>query len=128
MKSKLAMAAVALGATVFLAAAPAEAQRGYYHGHGGHYYRGGGVAAGIIGGLAAGALIGGALASRPGYYYGAGYGYGYAPGNYYEPSYAYVPAPAYGPGAVAYCAQRFKSYDPASGTYLGNDGYRHPCP
>src|ERR1017187_6484560 len=30
--------------------------------------------------------------------------------------------------AVAYCVQRFRSYDPASGTYLGNDGYRHPCP
>jgi hypothetical protein len=30
--------------------------------------------------------------------------------------------------AVAYCSQRFRSYDPASGTYLGYDGYRHPCP
>jgi hypothetical protein len=30
--------------------------------------------------------------------------------------------------AVAYCSQRFKSYDPASGTYLGYDGLRHPCP
>ena len=28
----------------------------------------------------------------------------------------------------AYCAQRFRSYDPASGTYLGYDGRRHPCP
>ena len=28
----------------------------------------------------------------------------------------------------AYCVQRFKSYDPASGTYLGYDGQRHPCP
>ncbi|MGB8044731.1 MAG: BA14K family protein [Pseudolabrys sp.] len=24
--------------------------------------------------------------------------------------------------------QRFRSYDPGSGTYLGYDGYRHPCP
>jgi hypothetical protein len=30
--------------------------------------------------------------------------------------------------AVSYCMQRFKSYDPSSGTYLGYDGYRHPCP
>jgi hypothetical protein len=30
--------------------------------------------------------------------------------------------------AVAYCSQRFRSYDPASGTYMGYDGYRHPCP
>jgi BA14K-like protein len=32
------------------------------------------------------------------------------------------------PGVVAYCARRFKSYDPGSGTYLGYDGLRHPCP
>jgi hypothetical protein len=29
---------------------------------------------------------------------------------------------------VAYCVQRVRSYDPASGTYLGYDGLRHPCP
>jgi hypothetical protein len=29
---------------------------------------------------------------------------------------------------VAYCMQRYRSYDPRSGTYMGNDGYRHPCP
>jgi hypothetical protein len=29
---------------------------------------------------------------------------------------------------VAYCMQRFRSYDPRSGTYLGYDGLRHPCP
>ncbi len=26
------------------------------------------------------------------------------------------------------CLQRFRSYDPGSGTYLGRDGRRHPCP
>jgi hypothetical protein len=30
-------------------------------------------------------------------------------------------------GAVADCAARFRSYDPASGTFLGFDGRRHPC-
>jgi hypothetical protein len=30
--------------------------------------------------------------------------------------------------AVAYCSQRYRSYDPASGTFLGYDGVRHPCP
>jgi hypothetical protein len=25
------------------------------------------------------------------------------------------------------CAQRFHSFDPASGTYIGRDGRRHPC-
>jgi hypothetical protein len=24
--------------------------------------------------------------------------------------------------------QTYQSYDPASGTYLGYDGLRHPCP
>ena len=37
------------------------------------------------------------------------------------------PYPVYG-GSVAYCMRRFKSYDPVSMTYLGYDGYRHPCP
>ena len=30
--------------------------------------------------------------------------------------------------AIANCEARFQSYDPASGTYLGFDGMRHPCP
>jgi hypothetical protein len=29
-------------------------------------------------------------------------------------------------GDPTYCAQRYQSYDPASGTYLGYDGLRHP--
>jgi hypothetical protein len=44
---------------------------------------------------------------------------------YYD-DYAYE-APSYD-GDVAYCMQRFKSYDPVSRTYLGYDGYRHSCP
>jgi hypothetical protein len=83
-------------------------------------------------GFAAGAIIGGAAvaASQPWY----GYDYDYAPGYYsygYDPGpYGYA-APGYvapAPDAVAYCEQRFRSYDPASGTYLGFDGLRHPCP
>jgi hypothetical protein len=83
---------------------------------GGPYYgyRGGaGVAAGVIGGLAAGALIGGAIAAQ-------------------QPAPVYVaPGPAYaapGGDAVEYCMQRYQSYDPQSGTFLGYDGLRHPCP
>ena len=37
-------------------------------------------------------------------------------------------APDTGGDDVAYCRQRFRSYDVASGTYLGTDGLRHPCP
>lgn len=30
--------------------------------------------------------------------------------------------------AVAYCARRFRSYNPNTGTYTGYDGLQHPCP
>ncbi|MFH1345815.1 MAG: BA14K family protein [Pseudomonadota bacterium] len=63
-----------------------------------HGYYGNGAAA--LGGLAAGAIIGGAIANSQ----------------------------ARASDADAYCSQRFKSYDPASGTYLGYDGNRHACP
>jgi len=33
-----------------------------------------------------------------------------------------------GGDSPTYCASRFRSYDPTSGTYLGYDGLRHPCP
>lgn len=56
---------------------------GYYgHRHGYYGYGGGAVAAGLIGGLALGAL-----AASPAYYGGYGYGYGY-PG-YYGAGYGY---------------------------------------
>ena len=89
--------------------------------------RGGGIAAGIIGG----AIIGGIIASQRPYYYD------YPPYYYPYYPYAYYPAyrpyyPAYQPYAyapsVGYCMRRFKSYDPVSMTYLGYDGFRHPCP
>jgi len=88
--------------------------------HGGHYYGGpryyrrnnsGAVAAGVLGGLAVGAMIGAAAASAP------------PPPAYYP-----APAPVYGGGDwLAYCSSKYRSFDPATGTYLGYDGYRHPC-
>jgi hypothetical protein len=27
----------------------------------------------------------------------------------------------------SYCVQRYRSYDPQSGTFMGHDGRRHPC-
>ena len=99
-----------------------------------------------------GELVGGALAAP---YYGCGpyYPGPYCPGPapaYYgypppapEPGYP-PPAPGYAtpgyppsaPGLavspcasagdpVAYCTQRYRSYNPQTGTYLGNDGQRH---
>ena len=78
---------------------------------------------------------------RAGYDYGSSY-YGYNPGystgdstgtdydlGYYGwyPGYSTSYSTSGGQDA-AYCAQRFRSYDPGSGTYLGYDGQRHPCP
>ena len=77
-------------------------RRGYY-GPGYGYGYGNGAGA-LIGGLAAGAIVGGAIAAGQ------------------------ANAAAAAQQNVAYCVQRFRSYDPASGTYLGTDGYRHPCP
>lgn len=73
----------------------------YYGGYGYGYNNGAGA---VIGGLAAGAIIGGAIAAGQ------------------------ANAAAAAQQNAAYCAQRFRSYDPRSGTYLGTDGYRHPCP
>ncbi|MBV9560851.1 MAG: BA14K family protein, partial [Bradyrhizobium sp.] len=53
------------------------------------------------------------------------------PGPYYAPAPVYAdPGPGVDPDSdpVAYCSARFRSYDPRSGTYLGYDGLRHPCP
>lgn len=30
-------------------------------------------------------------------------------------------------GDASYCAQRYRSFDPRSGTFMGYDGRRHPC-
>ncbi len=82
----------------------------HYHGH--RYYRRGGdgaaVAAGVLGGLALGAAIAGAASAPP-------------------PPPAY--APVYGARAdwIAYCSSKYRSFNPATGLYLGYDGQYHPC-
>jgi hypothetical protein len=82
-------------------------------------------------GFAAGAIIGGAAVASQSYGYYGGPGVYYAPGyyddQYYDTGPVAVAAPA-DDDAVAYCMQTYASYDPASGTYLGYDGLRHPCP
>jgi hypothetical protein len=115
---------------------------GYRHDHDGGY--GGGYrhdhdhdgGRGFIPGAVAGAVIGGAIASQSyGYYGGPDYAAGYDAPGYYDDQYyddgggvvAVAPAPVSGDD-VAYCMQTYRSYDPASGTYLGHDGLRHPCP
>lgn len=78
--------------------------RPYYGRRYGYYRRdrGNALAAGALG-LATGAIIGGAIAQSQA-----------------------QAAPVY--QGNTYCAQRYRSYDPASGTYVGYDGRRRPCP
>ncbi|WP_345819191.1 BA14K family protein [Methylobacterium fujisawaense] len=101
------------------------AGRGHYpgvrpgYGYGRRYGYGAGAAAAGVGlGLAAGGL---------GYGY-PGYDDNYAPTTYAYPESPTVASDPAASDATAYCQRRFRSYDPASGTYLGYDGLRRPCP
>jgi len=101
-------------------------------------YRGRG--AGIAAGIATGLILGGIIASQPRYYGPRGYYYNhyyggppplfYGPQVYYPPGhYGPLVGPSYGPRGdwLAYCFSRYRSFDPATGTYMGYDGRRHPC-
>ena len=111
-----------VAALAMVAAVPTES---FAFGRGGGWHRNGWWP----GAVAAGAVVGGALAANA--YYDGGY-YPYYDDTYYDNGYyddgaAVAVVPSVG-GDASYCAQRFRSYDPASGTYLGYDGLRHPCP
>jgi BA14K-like protein len=96
------------GAFVTAGVSPAFAQRGRGgggrgRGHWGGRGRGGGnVGLGIGLGIGA-AVIGGAIAASQA-------------------------EAARRQDATDYCMQRYRSFDPASMTYMGLDGVRHPCP
>ena len=147
MKSFL-LCGIAIASVLMLQSVPASAQRvhGTGHAHIGHGYaghgagrsqfHGGGYASGYRPGygigvgaaaVTTGALIGGAIANQNHYYYYPDQNY---PG-YSDPGYVYsdaAPAAYNNSGSVAYCEQTYRSYDPASGSYLGYDGFRHACP
>lgn len=82
---------------------------------------------------ARGAYYGGtAGAIGAGTYYGSQY-YNSNSGQYYNRRYGqYGSAYGYGGSATtdgtAWCASRYRSYNPATGTYLGYDGSYHSCP
>lgn len=145
---KTSILSVAVAATTLTAALPVFAGERYYRE--GHVVRrnsdGDLLAAGVLG-LAAGALVAGALADsgprdpvyrervydapyvdddyfppQPGAEYeyapeGAGYGTGYAYGGL-EP---------WSPGWFRYCENRYRSFNPNTGTFVGYDGERHFC-
>jgi hypothetical protein len=93
--------------------APAEA--------GGH----GDAALAGVAGFAVGTLFGHAVAQPRYYAPGPVYVAPPPPVVYSTPIY-YAPQP-WTPGWYAYCARKYESFDPASGTFLGFDGYRHMC-
>lgn len=81
------------------------------------------IGAGIAAGVITGAIIGGAVANSrrdEAEYYDDGPRRGY-----YDDRPRQVELDD---DEIEYCMRRFKSYDPRSGTYLGYDGVRHPCP
>jgi hypothetical protein len=92
--------------------------RGYGHRGYGHYGSGYGFGLGAFG-FGTGLLLG----SQLGYYGGGYYGSPYYGNGYYGNGYS---GGGYDDYDVA-CAQRYRSYDPYSNTFLGYDGYRHPC-
>ena len=127
-KALVLSAAVAATAVVPLATAQAD---DWHHHH--HDNNGNALAAGALG-LAAGAIIGGAIASDPGPRY-----YADPPAGYYAPPprvvyRTYEPAPVYARGLrpwtrswYRYCGERYRSFDPRSGTFIGFDGRSHFC-
>ncbi len=85
----------------------------YYYGRD-YYYRdryyrrnrGGDAALGVVGGLAAGALIAGAIANS----------------QAAQPLHR-----SQDPDYIAYCSRKYRSFDPQTGTFLARDGLRYPC-
>jgi hypothetical protein len=49
-------------------------------------------------------------------------------GNSRRSPYPYPSQVVFGPAPPPLCAQRYRSWDAASGTYRGKDGLRHRCP
>ncbi|MEO4001321.1 BA14K family protein [Mesorhizobium sp. CAU 1732] len=134
---KTAAISALVAATALTATLPASADHRRHHRvNGGEL-----VAAGVLG-LAAGALIAGAN-RRPDVVYRYDDPY-YAPApvyeepvRYYEPPVRVYEQPVYVEPYASfepwtrewyrYCGDRYRSFDPRSGTFMGYDGIRHFC-
>ena len=113
-KAIIALAAMAI--LVVASIGDAQAQRRYHR-----HNNSGAVAAGVIGGLAAGAIIGGAIASsRPAYGYG---GYAVVPGHAAYDGY-YARGPVACPGGYWARRPRFDHW----GNMVGYSKPRYFCP
>ena len=108
----------------------------------------GGAVSGAIGGAILGGIFGGSHGVGTGAAIGAGVGALGGAANssprwqqlYNDAYYQCLgpqaqPQPTYNGGGYTsgspewyqYCAAKYKSFNPDDGTYLGYDGYRHPC-
>ena len=130
-KSLLTVAAAAVLAAGSMSAASAD-----YRWH--HHHGGDGWVAGAAG-LAAGLIVGSAIANQPAYIEPEP-DYPPPPPRYYRPpprAYAAPDEAYYGPDDVAlrpwspewmrYCYDRYATFDSRTGTYVGYDGARHFC-
>ena len=102
-------AVTAAMAAAFVAAPVEKAEAGHKHNH-----YGGAAAAGVIG-LATGAIIAGSLAQP-------------RTVTVYEDPVYYGGAPRpWTPSWYAYCSERYRSFNPSTGTFRGYDGRNHFC-
>ena len=139
---KTAVLSAAMAATMLVALPAANADEWRHHRHHGN---GDAIAAGVLG-LAAGALIGGALANdRPPPDANRYYDDGYYNDGYYDRDVRIRPAPVrryyVEPRVVyanryaepwtrdwyEYCSDRYRSFNSRTGTFTGNDGEQHFC-
>lgn len=112
-------AAIAVALTAFAGSQPAQADAGD-------------ALLGGVAGFAVGTIFGNATAAPryPRYYPGTVY---VAPAPppppvvVYQPQAVYYAPAPWTPEWYSYCARKYDSFDPRSGTYLGYEGFRHMC-
>ena len=134
---KMTILSAAVAATTLTALVPADARDRWHHGYR-HSDSGDLVAAGILG-LAVGAIAAGALSDpvpyRPVYdepIYRDPQPRPRPHRPYYaEPSVAYYQGQSglepWSPEWFRYCSDRYRSFDPDTGTFTGHDGLAHFC-
>jgi hypothetical protein len=105
-----ALAALTIAGTSMMAAAPAQARDWHRH----HHDRGGAVAAGVIGGLALGAIAGSALAQP-------------APRVIYEDDYPVEYRRVYRPRRDLPSCSNFRRVDWDARVWIDDYGRAHPC-
>jgi hypothetical protein len=119
------LATIALGAVLAIGSATASMARGGMGGHGGGGGMGGHGGGGTPSIMNQGSGFGGGRS------FGGNHGFGHEHHGFrgrHDANAFFGFGPfAYDDDSAAYCRQLYRSYDPASGTYLGQHGLRHYC-